>query len=207
MFALSWWFVDSEFRGGGAQGDGLLFDDLRAFYTSIYASPAGQLISFFPETSGAPLSRVVHSASVAIPIAACWTHPARVCAPGMSQTSLHSPTNGYAGLVNVSSAHHQLLCRSLPFAAFLCLSLPFSAFRCLSLPFAAFRCVYTGPMARLHLCRPLTTRIATALSAVLRPRQLLHRESPPIKYGLPSALVGRVASDFLFDRLPPRIVR
>ena len=146
MFALSWWFVDSEFRGGGAQGAGLLFDDLRAFYTSIYASPAGQLISFFPETSGAPLSRVVHSASVAIPIAACWTHPARVCAPGMSQTSLHSPTNGYAGLVNVSSAHHQLLCRSLPFAALRCLSLPFAAFLCLSLPFAAFRCL----SLRLH---------------------------------------------------------
>jgi hypothetical protein len=49
---------------------GLPFDDLRAFYTAIYASPAGQLISFFPAT------------------------------PGMSQTSLHSPNNGYAGLVN-----------------------------------------------------------------------------------------------------------
>lgn len=48
----------------------LKFEDLRAFYTAIYASPAGQLISFFPAT------------------------------PGMSQTSLHSPYNGYAGLTN-----------------------------------------------------------------------------------------------------------
>jgi hypothetical protein len=59
-----------------AAGAGLPFDDLRAFYTAIYASPAGQLISFFPAT------------------------------PGMSQTSLHSPSNGYAGLVNFFGTKH-----------------------------------------------------------------------------------------------------
>lgn len=66
-----------DFPAGGipvtastAATTGMEFDDLRAFYTAIYASPAGQLISFSPAT------------------------------PGMSQTSLHSPLNGYAGLVN-----------------------------------------------------------------------------------------------------------
>ena len=64
-----------DFPAGGVpvsvgEGAGMPFHDLRAFYTAIYASPAGQLISFWPAT------------------------------PGMSQTSLHSPSNGYAGLVN-----------------------------------------------------------------------------------------------------------
>ena len=62
-----------------AAGAGLPFDDLRAFYTAIYASPAGQLISFFPAT------------------------------PGMSQTSLHSPSNGYAGLVNFFGTKHTVI--------------------------------------------------------------------------------------------------
>ena len=61
---------DVAIPADGHAGHGLPFDDLRAFMTAIYASPAGQLISFLPQT------------------------------PGMSQTSLHTPNNGYAGLVN-----------------------------------------------------------------------------------------------------------
>lgn len=62
--------VPASTVGANSSTSPLKFEDLRAFYTAIYASPAGQLISFFPPT------------------------------PGMSQTSLHSPNNGYAGLVN-----------------------------------------------------------------------------------------------------------
>ena len=62
--------VPTSTAGASSSISPLKFEDLRAFYTAIYASPAGQLISFFPAT------------------------------PGMSQTSLHSPHNGYAGLVN-----------------------------------------------------------------------------------------------------------
>lgn len=66
---------DGDFPVGTLEtGTNLPSDDLRALLTAIYASPAGQLISFYPET------------------------------PGMSQTSLHTPSTGCAFQISPSLA-------------------------------------------------------------------------------------------------------